>query len=540
MKKLFYNCVVYTGNDFKEAFIVEDNHFIFVGKKEEAFKLIDDNDEIIDLNNKFVCAGFNDSHMHLLGYGKNLKNISLFEHSSDLKIMLDYVKQEIDKYELKENEWIIGRGWNQDYFLDEKRMPNRYDLDTISNDNPIVLTRACGHALVLNSKALSLCHIDENTKDMIGGEIGRDEDGNPNGLLFDNAMDLAYDKLPLPSKEELKRMILLACNSLNSFGITSVQSDDYCLSYQLPYSLINEAYNELIKENKLTIRVYEQANITTVKKLEEFINDGNITGVGNNLFKIGPLKLLGDGSLGSRTAYLSIPYKDDNTTRGFTIFTDQEMNELVLTAHKNNMQIAIHAIGDACLDQVLNAYEKALELYPRDNHRHGIVHYQISRKDQIDKTRKLNLHAYIQTIFLDYDNHIVEDRVGKDLASTSYAWHTLMDKGITISNGSDAPVEVPNVLKGMQCAISRTSIDGTGPYNINEAFSIKEAIDSFTINGAYASFEENIKGLIKQDYLADFVVLDQNPFEVEVNSIHKIKVLKTYLDGRCVYHNDDI
>ena len=528
MKKYFYNGIIYTGEGFVDHFMIDDNKFINVEDIDKAEK--------IDLKGRFVCAGFNDSHLHVLGYGNDLKNIPLHEHTDSLSNMLNKVKEVILNKKPKENEWIIGRGWNQDYFNDESRMPNRYDLDNISTNNPILLTRACGHCCVLNSKALELCNIDENSKDMIGGSIGKDN-GIPNGLLFDNAMDIAYNALPIPNIEEIKEMLLLASKSLNSFGITSCQSDDYCLSREIPYELINQAYKELIKENKLTIRIYEQSNFIDLDLFNKFMQEGNITGQGDNFFKIGPLKLLGDGSLGSRTAYLSRPYNDDKNERGFTLFTDKQMNDLVLAAHKNNMQIAIHAIGDACLDQVLNAIENALDKYPRDNHRHGIVHCQISRAEQLDKIAQLNLHAYIQSIFLDYDNHIIEARVGKDLAATSYAWKTLMNKNVSISNGSDAPVEIPDVLKGIECAITRKSIDGTGPHLINEAFTIKEAIDSFTIDGAYASFEEDYKGLIKEGYLADFVILDKNPFEVNKEDIHLIKVCETYIDGKSVYKN---
>ncbi|MBQ1692382.1 MAG: amidohydrolase family protein, partial [Erysipelotrichaceae bacterium] len=202
---------------------------------------------------------------------------------------------------------------------------------------------------------------------------------------------------------------------------------------------------------------------------------------------------------------------------------------------KHDMHVAVHAIGDACLDKVLNAIEKALNEYPRTDHRHGIVHCQISRQDQLERMIRLNTHIYAQSIFLDYDNHIVEDRVGKDLASTSYSWKTLKDNGLWVSNGSDAPVELPDALRGMECAVTRTSIDGTGPYLENQAFSVKEAIDSFTSASAHASFEEDVKGKIAAGYLADFVVLKEDPFSVEPRHIHDISIAATYLGGRCVY-----
>jgi predicted amidohydrolase YtcJ len=261
-----------------------------------------------------------------------------------------------------------------------------------------------------------------------------------------------------------------------------------------------------------------------------------MTGNGDTFYRIGPLKILGDGSLGARTAYLSIPYASDSSTQGMLCFDAKIMEDMIVYAHKMGMQIAVHAIGDACLDVILDAYEKALTLYPRDDHRHGIVHMQISRKDQLERMAKLKLHSYAQTIFLDYDIHIVEECVGKELASTSYSWKSLMNMGLSVSNGTDCPVEMPNALAGMQCAITRTDRKGSvEPYLLEQAFSVKEALDSYTTQSAYASFDEKIKGKIQKDYLADFVVLDKNPFTVEASTIQDIQVLETYVAGKCVY-----
>ena len=245
--------------------------------------------------------------------------------------------------------------------------------------------------------------------------------------------------------------------------------------------------------------------------------------------------MLGDGSLGSRTAHLSRPYADDPSTSGFSLFSADEMNEMVEYAHRHGMQVAIHAIGDQCLDQVLNAIERAVAACPRKDHRHGIVHCQITRKDQLERIRELGLHVYAQSIFLDYDNHIVESRVGRELAETSYSWKTLMKGGVSVSNGSDAPVELPDVMRGIECAVTRTSLDGTGPYLPEEAFTVAEALDSFTIRGAEASFEEHVKGRIARGYMADFVVLGANPFEVDPKTLHEIPVMACYLEGERVF-----
>ncbi|MBR6007890.1 MAG: amidohydrolase family protein, partial [Clostridia bacterium] len=194
-----------------------------------------------------------------------------------------------------------------------------------------------------------------------------------------------------------------------------------------------------------------------------------------------------------------------------------------------------HAIGDACLDAVLDAFEAALKEHPRKDHRHGIVHCQITRPDQLRRIRDLGLHVYAQSVFLDYDNHIVEARVGRERAQSSYNWKTLTDMGVSVSNGSDCPVELPDVMKGIQCAVTRTSLDGTGPYLPSQAFSVEEALDSFTARGAEASFEENVKGKIAPGFMADFTVLDRDPFTTDPADLHTIKTESCYLGGRRVY-----
>jgi hypothetical protein len=215
------------------------------------------------------------------------------------------------------------------------------------------------------------------------------------------------------------------------------------------------------------------------------------------------------------------------------------MNAMVSYANEHDMQVAVHAIGDACLDQVLNAVDLALQKHPREDHRHGVVHCQVSRPDQLKRIADLKMHVYAQSIFLDYDNHIVDKLLAPEVLDSSYSWKTLIHSGVSVSNGSDCPVELPDVMEGIQCAVTRTSMDGTGPYLPREAFTVQEALDSFTIRGAESSFEENVKGLIRAGYLADFVLLDQNPFTVATGDIHRIQVLSTWLGGRCVFCSEE-
>lgn len=529
MRTIYHHASVYTGQlPLQQAFIVEDGRFVFAGSNEQA--LLQQADETIDLNGAFVCAGFNDSHMHVLCYGSALTAAPLNEHTRSLADLIDCLRQTAPG----RGGWILGRGWNQDFFTDANRMPNRWDLDKVSTDHPVCATRACGHALVVNTRALELLGITALTPQVDGGQIVM-EDGQPNGVFFDNAMDLVSANIPAPGKEDVKNMLRSACKALNAYGITSCHSDDFSVFHDLPWQTVADAFRELEESGELTVRVYEQSNFTTLEVLRGFVEAGNKTGVGTSMFRIGPLKMLGDGALGARTAYLSNPYADDASTRGLSVFTPEAFDQMIGYAHENGMQVAVHCIGDACLDLVLSSIEKALAAHPRANHRHGIVHCQITRPDQLDSIIRDQLHVYAQSIFLDYDLHIVQQRVGKELASTSYSWKTLMERGATVSNGSDCPVEMPRALAGMQCAVTRSDLNGAGPYLPHEAFTIQEALDSFTKASAYASFEEATKGQIAPGMLADFVVLGENPFEVSADRIKDIPVLQTWLGGKKVF-----
>lgn len=533
MKTAYYNAQVYTGElPLRQAFIVEDGLFGQVGSNEEILAAISASDARVDMQGRFVCAGFNDSHMHLLGFGKSLRTAELSAHTGSLAEMIDYVRAYLADNPPRAGQWLLGRGWNQDYFSDVRRMPDRHDLDAVSTEVPILLTRACGHCCVVNTKALALAGIGPDTEAPAGGKIGL-ENGLPDGRLYDNAIELVQRVVPAPGPDEVRDMLRAACRAANRYGVTSVQTDDYLSIHGVSWQTVNEAYRDLAARGELTVRVCEQAQFAGPEALRDFLASGDRPDT--NMFRVGPIKILGDGSLGSRTAHLTRPYADDPATRGFSLYSDEYMNEMVALAHAHGLSVAVHAIGDACLDQVLNAVERALNAQPRADHRHGIVHCQITRPDQLERIARLGLHVYAQSIFLDYDSHIVEKRAGKELAASSYSWKTLMDQGVSVSNGSDCPVELPNVMEGIECAVTRTSLDGTGPYLPEQAFSVQEALDSFTWRGAEASFEEKIKGRIAPGFLADFTVLAENPFETAPRRLHAIVVEGCCLGGVKTY-----
>lgn len=529
MRTAYINGSVYTGSlPLQQAFLVEEDIFTCAGSNEAVLEK--GAESTVDLQGAFVCAGFNDSHMHLLNYGQVLTIAQLAKHTDSLEDMLNCLAQTPPG----RGGWILGQGWNQDFFTDVTRMPNRWDLDRVSVEHPVCAVRACGHALSINSKALEILNITADTPQVEGGLMVT-EDGEPNGVFLDNAMEAVMAAIPAPDKETVKQMLLSAAKALNRYGITSCHSDDYCVFQNLPWQTVNCAYEELAAAGELTVRVYQQANFADAESLKAFIAAGNRTGAGDGHFRIGPLKMLGDGALGARTAYLSRPYADDPSTCGLSVFTPEAFDELIGIANENGMQVAVHCIGDACLDLVLSSLDKALGAHPRKDHRHGIVHCQITRPDQLERIAKMELHVYAQSIFLDYDIHIVNRRAGEELAGSSYSWKTLLDSGVTVSNGSDCPVEYPRALGGIQCAVTRCDLNGCGPYLPREAFTVQQALDSFTQSGAWASFEEKRKGRIEEGMLADFVVLGENPFEIPKDRIKDIPVLQTYLGGTCVY-----
>ncbi len=536
MKQLYINGKVFTDKlPLVDAFAVEDGKFVAVGTNEEVKAVMNDGDEVIDLGGKFVVAGFIDSHMHVVNFGSVMGYCDLMSNTTSIEVLIQAMKNFIEENKIPKGQLVIGRGFNQDYFCDFDEIPTRHELDKISTEHPVVIVRCCGHALVVNTYALEAFGLDGTQPQVEGGQYDVDENGYPTGVFRDSAMGMIYSKQPQVTKEDVKDMILKAQKALNSYGVTSAHSDDLT-SVAIGYEEVISAYKELEAEGKLTVRVYEQSQITDPEELKKFLAKGYNTGVGTDFFKIGPLKILGDGSLGARTAFLSGEYADAPGEKGLAIFTQEEFDELIDIAHSSGMQVAIHAIGDGIMDRILTSYEKAFAANPRKDHRSGIVHVQITRPDQLEKMKKLGLHAYIQSIFIDYDSHIVEARVGEKLAKSSYAFHTLRKMGVHVSNGTDCPVEMPIAMKGIQCAVTRQPISEDIPaYRPEEAMTVEEALQSYTTQSAHAAFEENVKGSIKEGYLADFVILTANPFEIAPNKLSTIEAEKTFVGGRLVY-----
>lgn len=542
MNLILINGKVYTMDPSKsaaEAVAVDDGRFTKVGSNEEVLKLKTDDTTVVDLKGKLLLPGFNDSHMHLLNFGISLRMVALNDCKS-IEDIIEKVRAFINSKDIKKGTWIQGRGWNHDYFTTDKRFPTRYDLDRISDEYPIALSRACGHICSVNSKALEMMGVTKDTSQVEGGRFDIDENGEPLGIFREKALSLVYDAIPEPGLDEIKSMLKEAAAYANSKGLTSVQTDDFENVPNHNFKMVIDAYEEIKKDGDMTLRVYEQCLLPNIGLLKDFLNEGYGTLWGDEYFKLGPLKLLSDGSLGARTAALCRPYSDDPTTSGILVFTQEQINELVETAHNAGMHVAIHCIGDKAMYMAFDAIEKTLKENPREDHRHSIVHCQITDEALLRKFKELNVIAHVQPIFLHYDLHMVEDRIGKERANKTYAFKTMIDSGVHVGIGTDCPVEALDVMPSIYCAVNRKDLNGypEGGWLPEEKLSVEETVYSYTMGGAYASFEENIKGSITEGKLADMVVLNSDIFEIAPDMIKDVAVDMTFVGGRVVYRRE--
>ncbi len=541
MAKIYYGGRVFTGAlPVQEAFATEGGCFTQVGTDEEVLARQQPGDSLVFLDGQFVCPGFNDSHMHLLNYGSTMEQCDLAAATGSLEELQEALIQFAKTHCAGEAGWILGRGWNQDRFARDKAIPTRQDLDAVSTSRPVCIVRCCGHCLAVNTRALELLGIDETASVPEGGAMDLDPQGKPTGVFRDAAMELIQCSLPLPTREDLTRMIRQACRALNRAGITSCHSDDLCTFDGVSWQEVLAAFQAAKDSGELTVRVTQQSQLQTLEDLQAFLDTGLTTGSGDSLFRIGPLKMLGDGSLGARTAFLSQDYADAPGQKGLALFTQDQFNDMISLANRRGMDAAVHVIGDGILDRVLNAYDQAFRECPREGRRSGLVHVQLTRPDQLERIRDLQLHCYVQTVFLDYDSHIVRQRAGSDLADSSYAFRTLMELGLHVSNGTDCPVEYPDPMRGVQCAVTRQPLDGSlPPYRPEEALSLEQALRLYTREGAWASYEEHFKGAIAPGMAADFVILSGDPFDVPAQALSQIHARRTYLAGRCVFSRDE-
>jgi len=527
MTKAYLNGKFYLGGGrFAEAVAVSGGRFIHVGTNQDAAALADG--EHIDLGGRLVLPGFNDSHLHLYNLGLMRSSLRLGECRS----IADCIAAGAD-YIIKKNvpagQIIVGYSWNQSNFADGPRYLARHDLDKISTHHPIVAYRACMHIVSCNTLALKLAGIGKDTQPPDGGEIYREADGVPTGVLAENAFDLLKPILPKPDVTQMSVIIKSAMDYCASLGITSVQTNDI---RDGNYTDMLAAYNKLYDSGDGVLRAYHQCFFSDPTSLRDFMAAGYKTGFGDDMHKIGPLKMFVDGSLGGRTAALHKPYHDAPDTKGILTMTTFGFEEMIQIAHEAGMSCVVHAIGDAAMDMVLDGYEKVLK-GGTNSLRHGIIHCQITDARILGRMAKMGVLALVQPIFLQADMKILESRVGAEMAQTSYAWATMDKMGIRASYGTDAPVEDACPMANLHCAVNRQDLDKqpASGYNAAECVTLECAIDNYTQESAYASFDENSKGRIAAGFLADMCVLERDLFSIDRSEIMDVKVAATIING---------
>ncbi|MFQ6087065.1 MAG: amidohydrolase [Candidatus Bathyarchaeia archaeon] len=499
---------------YAKAVAIKDEKIVAVGTNRQIKPWVGKHTKVMDLDGKTVVPGFIDAHVHMRGFGRFLTWMNLRGVGS-IREMKQLLRERVQK--TSKRKWILGRGWDQERFK-EKRYPTRWDLDEVASNNPVIFTRVCGHICVANSKALELAGITRDTVAPSGGQIDRDpETGEPTGILRENAKDMVWNIVPEPGEEELTEMCALACQKAVESGLTSVH-----WFVRSPVEI--RILQELRAKGKLPIRVYL---VVLVEFMDCLINAGLVTGFGDPMVKIGGIKILADGSLGARTAALKQPYDDEPSTKGMMLYSQRSLNKLVLKAHRAGFQLAIHAIGDRAVDMVLKALERALKVLPRKDHRHRVEHVSVLNESLIQRMKKLGVIASVQPHFVVSD-FWVEKRLGKARARWTYPFKTIIKKGVLVAGGSDCPVEPISPLLGIYAAVNREMFP-------QERMTVEEALRIYTINAAYASFEEKIKGSIEAGKLADLVVLSDDLRKIEPSKIKDVGVEMTIVGGKIVY-----
>jgi len=509
---VLYNCSIITMNPtapHAEAVAVKGGNIVYVGTSSGVKRWIGVKTETIDLMRKTVVPGFADSHAHLISLGHPFPWLDL-RYVPSIKEIQSQLKARVQ--ETGKGKWILGRGWDQDR-LEEKRFPTRRDLDQVSPDNPVLLTRVCGHVAVANSRALQIAKISKRTAVSLSEFVDKDpKTDEPTGLLKEKAVDLVSNLLE-PREEELLHACRKACADAVKAGLTSVT----CITNE-PDEIY--ALQKLRKRGQLPLRVYAMVPAECL---------GNFKGgqLNDPFLKLRCIKIFTDGSLGARTAAMQKPYTDDPSTNGILYHSLAQLKNLIKEADEAGFQVAVHAIGDKAVKETLKAFGEALPKERIAKHRHRIEHASVLNPNLIKQIKALGLAVCIQPHFIVSD-FWVPQRLGRERARWTYALKSLISHGVRVAASSDAPVEPLSPLLGIWAAVTQH------PF-LEERLSVEEALTTYTVDAAYFSFEENVKGSIEVGKYADLTVLSDNPLKVKPEKIKDIRVEMTIVDGKVVY-----
>ena len=540
---LFKNGIIITMEDdvkLAEFVAVKDGKIVALGSSEDEYEWQSDSTRIVDLNGKILLPGFIDAHSHFAIAMRMIAQANIssppVSNVNNINDILSNLKVHANTYKIKRGDWIMAWGYDPD-LIDEKRHPTKFDLDELFPENPVFLLHVSAHMAVVNSQALALANITNETPDPDGGIIVRVSDSDePNGLLQETAMYGIITLLPKPTPEQSFILLKETVKFYAAHGITTAQ--DGRTDFEVFQFLSAAAQKE-----KLSIDLNCLANIEQAKTFLECASCAfNVPKNGVNL---SGFKLVGDGSPQGKTAYFTKSYVTQvpgciQNCKGFSNVSQERINDLVRMSYKNNIQLYSHANGDASIDMLLEAHQEAIDSLNIETHdmRTVVIHSQFVRPDQLDAYAEYNFIPSFFTNHAFYWGDVHLKNLGKERASFLSPLKSAIDKNITFTNHTDYIVTPLDQMFLLWSAVNRKSRNGNviGP---TEQVSPWEGLKAITINAAYQHKQENIKGSIKIGKLADFVILDKNPLDINPEEIRNIKVLQTVKEGNIIYDISD-
>lgn len=521
------NAKVWTGDSAKplaEAIAISGERIVAIGKTAAICKMVDGQTTVVDAGGHLITPGFYDAHLHLIEGGFRLTSVQLRAASSKSEFV-----NRIQKYaaQCEPGTWIVGGDW--DHSLWGGELPTRQWIDAVTPDNPVWINRLDGHMALANSLALKAAGIDRNTPNVDGGTIVRDKSGNPTGIFKDNAMYQIEKAIPEPTDRMKDQALTAAMKYVAAQGVTSVHHmgtwDDLAV------------FTRASRAGNLQTRIYAAVPIYTWERLSEKIK---ADGSGDEWLHWGLLKGFVDGSLGSHTAAFSEPFSDTQQDSGLLVNSPEELYTILHSADSAGMQIAIHAIGDRANRIMLDIYEKIVrDNGPRDR-RDRIEHVQHLKPTDIPRFGALNIIASMQPYHAIDDGRWAEEVIGHERCESSYAWRSLLDSGARLAFGSDWYVAPPTPLEGIYAAVTRRTLDDKNPdgWIPAQKISVEEALRAYTIDAAYAGFEESERGSLTEGKLADFVMLDRDLLTIPAAELRSTQVLMTVVGGQVVYERN--
>ena len=515
------NANIWTGNDQQKkatAIAIAADTIMAIGSKEEIASFKGTTTEIVDINGKFITPGFIDSHVHLLTGGRRLLSVDLRDASTPeefSKRITDFAKSQ------PKGEWILEGNW--DHTLWGGELPRKEWIDELTQDHPVALYRLDGHMVFANSAALAFAGIDKNTPEVEGGIIIRDEDGNPTGILKSNAMNILLDKIPPMPDEQKIKSFKAAMDYFLSNGVTSVHDVDSTESY--------ETARQFLAKDELAVRVY---SIKPIYKWQQLASKKRVD---NQWVKQGGVKGFVDGSLGSHTAAFHAAYSDHAHDKGFFTFDPKDLYQWISDADKADLQIMVHAIGDNAIHTLLNIFERIIQENGKKDRRLRIEHAQHLASEDINRFAELCVIASMQPYHAIDDGRWAEEVIGPERIKTTYAFKSLLNAKAMLAFGSDWAVAPASPLYGIYAAVTRRTLDDKNPdgWVPEQKITVEQALQAYTKDAAYASFEEDIKGTLEVGKLADFVVLSEDITAINPVKIREVEVLQTYVGGKKVY-----